>query len=335
MSTAWYRSGHVPKMIQKWSFLNSPSLHIEVWDTTCVVHNMTKQHNNSVAGGGDSGGGSAGVASNSYHILLNPANPQLSGVSKFPYFPIGGPQPPPGFEIQKDTHPIMGYVSQWGGMEVGNGMMFASNVVDGLVHQLGGKELQRALQQVLEELGVTQLQEGQAVATTAQVGTFHKTTGYQYIIHAVPPFYQHQNNTTIIDDDSMVTTTTSEILAETYRNALQVATRLAPKIQQKMYSNQNHQHHDDDDNDDDDDDAFRIRIATPLLGAGCRGFPTTVAIRVAADTLTTYSAPSGNMPKMTVAFAIPDGDIRQQLVNALNGMCDNETLINKQFFKVK
>ncbi|KAG7348881.1 macro domain containing protein [Nitzschia inconspicua] len=331
MSTAWYRSGHVPKLIQKWCCVNnSPSLHIEVWDTTCVVHNMTKKQNDNVSAAVGSGGG----GSDSYHILLNPANPQLSGVSKFPYFPIGGPQPPPGFEIQKDTHPIMGYVSQWGGMEVGNGMMFASNVVDGLVHQLGGKELQRALQQALEEHGVTQLQEGQAVATTAQVGTFHKTTGYQYIIHAVPPFYQLKNNTTIMDDDDdddSIFTATSDILAETYRNALQVATRLAPKIQQRLYSqsNQNHHHNDDD---DDDDTAFRIRIATPLLGAGCRGFPTTVAIRVAAETLTTYSAPSGNMPKMTVAFAIPNGDIRQQLVNALNVMCDNETLINKQSF---
>ena len=32
----------------------------------------------------------------------------------------------------------LGYVSSWGGMEVGQGMLYATSVVDGLVHQLGG-----------------------------------------------------------------------------------------------------------------------------------------------------------------------------------------------------
>ena len=32
----------------------------------------------------------------------------------------------------------MGYVSQWGGMDVGSGMMFSAETIDGLLHQLGG-----------------------------------------------------------------------------------------------------------------------------------------------------------------------------------------------------
>jgi O-acetyl-ADP-ribose deacetylase (regulator of RNase III) len=249
-------------------------------------------------------------------ILLNPANPQLSGVSKFPYFPIGGPQPPPGFEINKDTHPIMGYVSQWGGMEVGLGMMFASNVVDGLVHQLGGKELQRQLQQILlrrqRQWGVTtQLAEGEAVVTTTEnVGKLKETTGYQFIIHAVPPFYRHENNTSI-DDESVVST--EEVLAETYRNALRAAADLAPSLLLLQGASAS---------DKDDDDDFRIRIATPLLGAGCRGFPVDIAIDTAAKTLiqsstTTATTTAFNTP-MTLAFAIPNGEIRQQLVDALD-----------------
>jgi O-acetyl-ADP-ribose deacetylase (regulator of RNase III) len=295
MSTAWYRSRCVPQMIQRWTspsvVVNNHNLVIEVWDTTCVVHNM-KHHAD---------------------ILLNPANPQLSGVSKFPYFPIGGPQPPPGFEINKDTHPIMGYVSQWGGMEVGNGMMFASNVVDGLVHQLGGKELQRQLQQIiLRQRGVTtQLAEGEAVVTTTEsVGTLQETTGYRFIIHAVPPFYKHENNTSI--DESTTTTTTTEVLAETYRNALRAAADLAPSLQLLLQGASTSEN---------DDDDFRIRIATPLLGAGCRGFPVDIAIETAAKTLmqssTSSTTTTFNTP-MTLAFAIPNGEIRQQLVDALD-----------------
>ena len=43
-----------------------------------------------------------------HHILINPANPQLSGVSQFPYFPRGGPVPKKF--PNKDAHHIMGYV---------------------------------------------------------------------------------------------------------------------------------------------------------------------------------------------------------------------------------
>lgn len=292
MSTAWYRSGHVPTLVKRWVTRSlscrgsRSSLQVEVWDSTCVVHNMQPQPQQSHR---------PTVEYCHHNILLNPANPQLSGVSKFPYFPIGGPQPPEDFAIQKDTHPIMGYVSQWGGMEVGNGMMFASNVVDGMVHQLGGKDLQRQLQQVLQENGVSQLKEGEAVLTsTANIGTIQETTGYQYIIHAVPPFYNDEHNTAISRDG----TSTKEVLAETYRNAIRIAaSEWAPQI---------------------NDDTYRIRVATPLLGAGCRGFPVDAAIDVAATTLFGSLSSMETTTPVTLAFAIPTGDTRQRLVDAFD-----------------
>ena len=100
---------------------------IEVWATPCIVTCF----------------GQESLAQCS--ILLNPANPQLSGVSQFPYFPRGGPVPSSDIKtMHKDWQPL-GHVSSWGGMEVGSGMMYAVSVIDGLVHQLGGMEIARRL----------------------------------------------------------------------------------------------------------------------------------------------------------------------------------------------
>ena len=271
MSTAWYKSRCIPTMVRSFTAKKrrpsddtSPFLTVQVWDTTCVVHNMPPTHK----------------------ILINPANPQLTGVSKFAYFPVGGPQPTE--PIRKEAHPIMGYVSQWGGMDVGNGMMFAATTVDGLVHQLGGTELQRQLQNT----GSPPLAEGQAVATPTR-GKLRESTPYHYIVHAVPPFYKLENN---IGNFSSEETTTDQILADTYHNALHVAAKL---------------------NVDDHDD-HTLHIATPLLGAGCRGFPTAVAINVAANAMMEWqSSPTAASRHITMSFAIPNSEIRQQLVEAL------------------
>jgi O-acetyl-ADP-ribose deacetylase (regulator of RNase III) len=260
-------------MMRSWqSKFGTSRLTVEVWDTTCVVTNMPEE----------------------FHILINPANPQLSGVSKFVYFPVGGPQPPPNFQINKDAHPIMGYVSQWGGMEVGDGMMFAANVVDGLVHQLGGRQLQKVCQETLQSHPNGRLSEGQAIHTTA-VGELTEQTPYNVIVHAVPPFYKQSNNTDITNN-----VTTEAVLAATYHNALNVAA-----VQGSPSSTSTDSNH-------------RIRIATPLLGAGCRGFPVDVAMEMAAMALLEQPGPAiqesiDDVP-MTLAFGIPNGEIRQKLI---------------------
>jgi O-acetyl-ADP-ribose deacetylase (regulator of RNase III) len=247
MSTAWYKSNFVPKLVKQWNH-HHHHLRIEVWETTCIVTNFSEAANCSV--------------------LINPANPSLSGVSKFSYFPKGGPEPKK--LPDKDPHHIMGYVTQWGGMDVGNGMTFSANVVDGLVHQMGGWKL------TYELLGKT-CAEGQAVLTEA--GGQELAEQYPHILHTVPPFYNQTDNF---------------LLNDSYRNSLNLLSKEFPNVDS-------------------------LRVACPLLGAGCRGFPEDEAIEVAAKTLVDYySAQSSNKSDLTLAFGIPNGEILEALVQAID-----------------
>merc|ERR1719319_1749262 len=75
-------------------------------------------------------------SSTSTVAFINPANRSLAGAA-LPYFPRGGPvprPPPPGVQS-----------SQWGGMEAGPGMLYPSQVCDGVVHSLGGRHLRHLL----------------------------------------------------------------------------------------------------------------------------------------------------------------------------------------------
>lgn len=251
MSTAWYRSNVVPSMVRRWTNGHSQSNRllaaVEVWDTTCIVTNFQAD------------------------ILINPANPRLSGVADFPYFPKGGPLPKK--QPVKDAHHIMGYVTQWGGMEVGQGMMFAANVVDGLVHQLGG----RSLQSQLETIGGCP--EGEAVSTTH----CSDSLPYSMIVHTVPPFYGHSDN---------------NLLGACYRNSLQL-------IHQQLHQKE-------------------VRVASPLLGAGCRGFPPDEAMERAVEALLQCANvhTADTTKHVTWAFAIPSGDLRNQLIQTIDQYWD-------------
>eukprot|EP00980_Cylindrotheca_fusiformis_P004139 scaffold902_cov147-Cylindrotheca_fusiformis.AAC.4 len=264
MSTAWYRPGVVPKLVQAWEVdsKNLREFSVEIWETTCIVNNFRHAE---------------------CQVLINPGNPSLSGVSKFPYFPVRGPEPkvPPN----KDAHPIMGHVSQWGGMEVGNGMMFAANVVDGLVHQLGGTALARELE---AEIGKRRrLDEGQSIWTSG-VGD------YAYIIHTVPPFFSE------ID-----TGDTNMLLQKCYKNSLLLALSTLMIEKEK-----------------------EIRVACPLLGAGCRGFPPDEAIfhflTAVADWSCTLEGDSAQesggqkINKMSLVFGIPSETVRKRMIRALD-----------------
>lgn len=146
-----------------------PLTSIEVWITTCIVTNFGK------------------TKASNCSVLINPSNPGLTGVKKFPYFPRGGPEPKEG--PNKDAHHIMGYVTQWGGMDVGSGMLFASNVVDGLVHQLGGWRLAWHCKVLPVLKGDEKCPVGHAVVTPP--GGKLLSQEYDDIVHTVPPFYKH------------------------------------------------------------------------------------------------------------------------------------------------
>lgn len=297
-----------------------------------------------------------------FSVLINPGNPSLSGVSKFSYFPVGGPEPPPSFEIGKDSHPIMGYVTSWGGLEVGKGMSFAANTVDGIVHQYGGKELRNECDAALSntwtgEIGM--LDEGKAISTQAVGQKLKEASGYDFLVHTVPPFvdedYRLEDRKLIsveeMNDEDEIGKHNDVLLAECYRNSLRTAGLGSPP-------------------------SSLLKIACPLLGAGCRGFPIERAIRIASSATTRWiidaAEAEGSTPvnagktkltndngnstasmqspfsritkwfrggnnnpselvrdgeemqgdtshqSVTLAFGIPDGEIRNQLIKAID-----------------
>jgi hypothetical protein len=112
VSKAWYKSA-APRLIGKFtnSASSSPRKAVEIWTTTCILTNFGKQ---SIDHNFENSNKQQPVVT-----LINPANPNLSGPNAFPYFPRGGPQPK--VQPNRHAHHIMGYVSQWGGMDVGSG----------------------------------------------------------------------------------------------------------------------------------------------------------------------------------------------------------------------
>lgn len=270
MSRSWYKPKAIPQLLESFSSstLKRPRRQVQVWNTPCAV---TRAGKSSLL---------------QCTVLINPANPQLSGVSKFPYFPVGGPEPKE--YPKKDSHHIMGYVTQWGGMEVGTGMVFASNVVDGLVHQLGGWKLQWECKFVPtvkddNEEDNCRCPVGQAVVTGP--GGSQLREHFDSIVHTVPPFYNH-------------TTNPHDKLRQSYHSALHLALQ---------HGN---------------------RVACPLLGAGARGFPLDVAMAIASqasmewcqDEIDDSNGDLDSKEEQTLAFAIPDMEIAQQLVEELRGV---------------
>ena len=118
LSKAWYQPSVLPKLIARFDASSTSTTArkkaIEIWTTTCIVTNMGR--------GGDSVHIDSSSSSNHLpqcSILINPSNPNLTGPNSFPYFPKGGPQPTS--LPNRHAHHIMGYVTQWGGMDVGSG----------------------------------------------------------------------------------------------------------------------------------------------------------------------------------------------------------------------
>jgi len=236
---------------------------------------------------------------NQFRVLINPCNPQLSGVSKFPYFPRGGPVPKDYVKGRsKDWQPL-GYVSSWGGMDVGSGMMYPVSVVDGLVHQLGGYKL--ALECAMAPT-VSKQHEGRFTKLwnslfnsdssdeiKCNVGSAIRTgpgsnvlkQEYDAIIHTVPPFYKYP--------DKNEKREPNEILKQCYRASLSLV----------------------------EDEAGSVVIAAPILGAGARGFPVDVALKIAAAESIQWMEESRNGNQKTLAFGIPDVRVSGCFVRAI------------------
>jgi len=249
-SKAFFKSSVAPELCYK--TVGNKCRSIEVWLTTCIVSNFGKQRADC-------------------SVLINPSNPQLTGVANFPYFPRGGPVPKEKLtSMHKDWQPL-GFVSQWGGMEVGSGMLYPMSVVDGIVHHFGGWKLQAECKwKQAMSCNEDACPVGSAVMTTS--GGLKEE--YDAIVHTTPPFFKHFENP-------------EESLSQCYQNAFKTAF------------------------------ASYDRVATPLLGAGARGFPEDVAVRIAAEESLRWCDEEGqaasDSDEQVVAFAL----LEQRLVDDL------------------
>ena len=236
-------------------------------------------------------------------------------------------------------------------MDVGDGMLFSANVVDGLVHQLGGSELAlecqkigdsaelhsnasffQATQDILQQImsmadkwvrvhdkshldTFVRCPEGDAVSTSPGSRSSKLARQYDEIIHTVAPFFNAASSAEIQDlsyrEDDVVNDNDKHdperILRQCYTNSMDIATNSL-----KLRNQQNGK------------GAPSVRVASPLLGAGCKGFPKDVAILVAASSAAEWlhghediTSASSATADITLAFGIPEPTTAKLLVEAL------------------
>jgi O-acetyl-ADP-ribose deacetylase (regulator of RNase III) len=139
---------------------------------------------------------------------------------------------------------------------VGSEMLYPVSVIDGLVHQLGGEQLVAECRHYLSAATlvaeVDPCPVGTAVRTTSGNKDSSKLRQYYNdgIIHTAPPFYRYDVNP-------------EEKLMQCYMNSFQLAFSVPENEKSTTIP--------------------VVRVAVPLLGAGARGFPVDVAIKVAAN----------------------------------------------------
>jgi hypothetical protein len=296
---------------------------VEIWTTTCIVSNFGKSTRRSTTNTASSTTTTTALASINHKqistsnrgdtaavspactILVNPANSALSNVKRFTYFPRGGPVPTTNVtSMHKDWQPL-GYVSSWGGMEVGDGMVYPIQAVDGVVAMLGGQSYDRICSyerikvQVKEFLHhlhwissdrVVVCPVGCAIYTDS--GQDRLSREYDAIVHTVPPFYSYY-----IDGDPL------QALLQCYRSSFEIAFH---HVHCSSFPNKNTR-----------------CVAIPLLGAGVRGFPRDVAVDVAAQACiewmnTVYSVSVEDrdcFSDCVVSFGLQDKSLAQQLGN--------------------
>ena len=113
----------------------------------------------------------------SARTLITPANETLVGTA-LPYFPRGGPCPPP---LPRE---LAGRADAWGALETGPGFVFPAQAVDGVVGVYGGKALREACARLPLNASGERCGVGRAVATDAP-GALR----FDAVVHAVGPFW--------------------------------------------------------------------------------------------------------------------------------------------------
>lgn len=232
----------------------------------------------------------------------------------------------------RDPHHIMGYVTQWGGMDVGSGMLFPAAVIDGLVHQLGGKQLQKECTMLSEhslsyvyhnQQSMTVLSEHQEVkcpvgtAVISSAGGAELKAEYDNIVHTVPPFFKYPPSlsdelSTALGIESTEESWAYDLLLSCYHQSFQLAFGqrrncrkqwIISLLRKQLVQNPENN-----------------RVAVPLLGAGCRGFPVSMAIDAAAKGSTLWlSQTKEEKPKKdcVVAFGLLETSDAEELASEI------------------
>lgn len=302
MSKAFYDrvSSTAPALLRRWESAAGMGFRtdtsgarraVEVWSTTCIVTNFGRFRGDKECSGHGAGGAAGRWADTDRVCLVCPSNPQLRGPSKFPYFPRGGPVPPsPPAGSQADWQPL-GYVNSWGGMDVGSGMLYATSVVDGLVHLHGGWRLAAEIAALDLVRDDEKCPVGHAVETVDMPPPESDGSGavwlkpFDAIVHVTPPFYEHHPSP-------------ERWLRRCYAAAFRVA-----------FSG----------------DSSTV-AALPLIGNGGRGFPTDKAVEIAASAcagwLDEEAGRAEGEGERTVAFGVPDTKVAEALVRVLDRECN-------------
>lgn len=183
-----------------------------------------------------------------YDFLLNPANEALVG-AKLPYFPRGGPVPT---STNADKNAFKS--SKWGGMDVGDDMLYPVQVVDGMVHEQCGPALLHFLKSLPEEPPFED-DAGQRIRCPVGTSVISPSFGslkpyFGSILHTVSPFYRDPK--------------WESKLLNCYFSSFQMA--------YKSLRGQK-----------------EITIASVLVGSGARGIPVEEAARVAATACRLFS----------------------------------------------
>jgi O-acetyl-ADP-ribose deacetylase (regulator of RNase III) len=220
-------------------------------------------------------------------------------------------------------------------MEIGSNMMYPNQVIDGIVHRLGGHALSHKCRNILKSQHCVdgKLPLGTAVVTSCKdIQELEKL--YDFIIHTTPPFYPHYNGS----DSSKNHDHEIEVLKKCYTSSFHrieewyrqgrmgdefsTTSSLWETVLNWMNGKSSVVENNDLGN------TRTLRIGIPLIGAGARGFPSNVAIFLAATQSVSWmmdhrdthmdSLPheDGNR-ECVLAFGIPDPQIADGLATEI------------------
>eukprot|EP00746_Dinoflagellata_sp_MGD_P123590 gnl/MRDRNA2_/MRDRNA2_58214_c0_seq1.p1 gnl/MRDRNA2_/MRDRNA2_58214_c0~~gnl/MRDRNA2_/MRDRNA2_58214_c0_seq1.p1 ORF type:complete len:203 (+),score=38.94 gnl/MRDRNA2_/MRDRNA2_58214_c0_seq1:54-611(+) len=167
-------------------------------------------------------------------------------------------------------------------------MFYPTQVIDGRVHALGGKELKSCLKGVPERSPGVRCPQGDVVVTGAPAGL---GAHFSALLHTVPPMWPMWNSTASQDEQAAWANTLRSCYTRTLDHAW------PEKSSSQLSSGTSWTHPTLD------------VVATPVLGAGARKAPFDDACHVAADAVVSWAKGRGgddSMDGRVLSFALLD-----------------------------